>query len=131
MAAMKWVEPVLPRVAVRRWVLTVPWARRRLFARKPELMPAELGVALRAIDRWYARKGGTLDGAGKTALMTHVAEPHPQATSARRSPPAILQRAYFLPPFARFPSRAAPIPPGPAQRTPPDPRPHMAVTVGP
>jgi len=62
--ARKWVETVLPRVAVRQWVLTVPWQRRRLFARKPELMLGVFGVALRAIDRWYARKVGRLDGAG-------------------------------------------------------------------
>ena len=55
---------MLPRVAVRQWVLTVPWDRRRLFARKPKLMLGVLGIALRAIDRWYAKRVGRLDGEG-------------------------------------------------------------------
>ena len=62
--AAKWEDEVIPRVAVRQWVLTVPWERRRLLARKPALMLDVVGIALRIIDRWYAKAVHRPDGAG-------------------------------------------------------------------
>ncbi len=43
------VDRVFPRVAVRQWVLTVPWPRRRLLARKPELARGVLSVMLNTV----------------------------------------------------------------------------------
>ncbi len=59
--AMRWTEEVLPRVATRQWVMTVPWGRRWLFARKPALARGVLKIGLRTIfgryRRWARRKG--------------------------------------------------------------------------
>ena len=42
----------------------MPWTRRGLLARKPALMLGVIGIALRAIDRWYAKAVHRPDGAG-------------------------------------------------------------------
>jgi hypothetical protein len=56
------VDRVIPQVATRQWVLTVPWRRRWLLARRSDLADGVLRVSLRAIGRWYrqatGRKGG-------------------------------------------------------------------------
>jgi hypothetical protein len=46
------IDRVLPRVAMRQWVLTVPWRRRWLLARRPDLARGFLGVARRRIEAW-------------------------------------------------------------------------------
>jgi hypothetical protein len=45
-------------VATRQWVLTVPWRRRWLLARRPDLADGVLRVALRQIARWYRKTSG-------------------------------------------------------------------------
>ena len=62
--AMLWVDDVFPRVATRQWVMTVPWGRRWLFARKPHLARGVLKIGLRAVFGRYkkwARKKGLVD----------------------------------------------------------------------
>lgn len=49
-----WVDRVIPHVATRQWVLTVPWRRRWLLARRPSLACGVHSVAMRRIERWYA-----------------------------------------------------------------------------
>jgi hypothetical protein len=47
------VDGLLPRVAVRQVVLTVPWQRRWLLARKPDLVRAVLRIGLDVVMGWY------------------------------------------------------------------------------
>ncbi|MBA2320774.1 MAG: transposase zinc-binding domain-containing protein [Deltaproteobacteria bacterium] len=63
------VESVLPHVATRQWVLTVPWRRRWLLASRPELA---LGVriALDRIERWYRAQVGA--PAGRSGAVTVI-----------------------------------------------------------
>ncbi|HJN75556.1 MAG TPA: transposase, partial [Myxococcota bacterium] len=56
-SARRWANAVLPRVAVRQWVVTVPWPRRWLLARRSDLARGVLGVAIAEIQRWTARHG--------------------------------------------------------------------------
>lgn len=55
--AAHWTDRVIPYVPVRQWVLTVPWPRRYLLARRPELAKGALHVALDAIFGWYRDRG--------------------------------------------------------------------------
>ena len=55
--AARWVDTLLPRVAVRQVVVTVPWPRRWLLARKPDLARGVLAIALREVQRWLQRVG--------------------------------------------------------------------------
>ena len=50
--ADRWCEELLPRVAVRQWVLTVPWPRRWLLARRPDLTKGVHRIAVREIQRY-------------------------------------------------------------------------------
>jgi hypothetical protein len=50
------VDHVIPAVPVRQWVLTVPWHRRFLLARRPDLARGVLSVALGVLFRWYAER---------------------------------------------------------------------------
>ena len=54
--AARWVDEVFPRVAVRQIVLTVPWKRRWLLARKPELVKDVIRIGLNEVFRWYKRR---------------------------------------------------------------------------
>ena len=51
-----WLEQILPRVAHRQWVLTLPWKRRGLLVYKPELVGGLLGVVIDVLSRWYRRE---------------------------------------------------------------------------
>ena len=58
------VDSVLPKVAVRQWVFTVPFALRYLLAWNAPLRTAVLGAFLRAVEAFYikrARDQGVLD----------------------------------------------------------------------
>jgi hypothetical protein len=68
--AARWVDEVFPYRRARQWVLTVPWPRRFLFARKPELCRGVLQLALKEIGRWYRRKAG--EPLGRTGSITVV-----------------------------------------------------------
>ena len=57
--AARWVDTLLPRVAVRQVVVTVPWPRRWLLARKPDLSRGVLAIALREVQRWTGRRGAS------------------------------------------------------------------------
>lgn len=53
---------MIPHVATRQWVVTVPWKRRWLIARHARLADGVLRIALGRIERWYrtatGRRGG-------------------------------------------------------------------------
>lgn len=68
--AARWVDEVFPRVAVRQWVFTVPWPRRWLLARRPELARGVLAIGLREIGRWYRKACG--QPGGQTGSITAV-----------------------------------------------------------
>jgi hypothetical protein len=53
--AARWVDGLLPRTAVRQWVVTFPWPRRWLLARKPELLKGVAGRVVAEISRWVRR----------------------------------------------------------------------------
>ena len=69
--AARWVDTLLPRVAVRPVVVTVPWPRRWLLARKPDLSRGVLAIALREVQRWLQRVG-TSQRQGQTGSITVV-----------------------------------------------------------
>lgn len=66
--AAHWVDRVIPRVAVRQLVLTVPWPRRWLLARRPDLANGVLNIAIGKISRWSAKRCRQPDG--KTGSIT-------------------------------------------------------------
>lgn len=65
--AARWVDGLLPHVPVRQWVLTVPWPRRWLLARRPELVRGVLSVLMREVTRWYQERTGVR---GQTGSVT-------------------------------------------------------------
>lgn len=60
--AAHWVDRVIPHVATRQFVLTVPWRRRWLLARRPKLAEGVLRVALGCIARHYRKATGRREG---------------------------------------------------------------------
>jgi hypothetical protein len=60
--AARWVDALFPRVAVRQWVITVPWRRRRLLARRPDLLRGVLRVALGVIAAGYRARANAPEG---------------------------------------------------------------------
>ena len=54
--AARWVDGLLPRTAVRQWVITVPWTRRWLLARRHDLACGVIGQALAEVFAWYRRR---------------------------------------------------------------------------
>jgi hypothetical protein len=71
--AATWCDEVIPYVPVRQWVLTVPWPRRFLFARRHEAARGVLAVALHVIFGWYRDQGRALGVEdGRTGSITVV-----------------------------------------------------------
>ena len=68
--AAHWVDRVLPLAATRQWVVTVPWRRRWLLARRSDLAEGLLQVALRCIARWYRDETGR--HGGQTGSITAI-----------------------------------------------------------
>lgn len=64
------VDKVLPRTATRQFVLTVPWKRRWLLARRSDLADGVLRVALRRIESWY--KNATGRRGGRSGAVTAI-----------------------------------------------------------
>ena len=56
------VDRVIPPVATRQLVLTVPWGRRWLLARRPDLADGVLRTALCCVERWYRKATGRARG---------------------------------------------------------------------
>ena len=67
--AARWVDGVFPRVPVRQFVLTVPWARRWLLARRPDLARGCLSIGLREIQRWMRERTGCRQGRGGSVTV--------------------------------------------------------------
>jgi len=57
---------------VRQLVLTVPWPRRWLLARRPALARAVLRCALWVVTRWLRSRGGTAARAGAPGSVTVI-----------------------------------------------------------
>ncbi len=68
--ALRWTEELIPRVAVRQLVLTVPWPRRWLLAREPALARGVLGCMLKEVTGWLRRKGVRGGAAGEPGSIT-------------------------------------------------------------
>ena len=64
------VDKVIPHVATRQYVLTVPWKRRWLLARRPELAAGVLRVALKCIASGYKHATGRREG--KSGAVTAI-----------------------------------------------------------
>lgn len=64
------VDRVIPHVGVRQWVLTVPWPRRFLLARHPDLTRKVLATAIAEIFTWYGAATGRADG--KSGSITAI-----------------------------------------------------------
>jgi hypothetical protein len=60
--AAELVDRVIPHAATRQWVLTVPWRRRWLLARRSDLAAGVLRIALRRIERFYRGATGRTHG---------------------------------------------------------------------
>ena len=61
---------MIPWVATRQWVITVPFRRRWLLARRTDLVDGVLRVALRRITRWYRKATGR--PRGKSGAVTSI-----------------------------------------------------------
>jgi hypothetical protein len=70
--AWRWTEALIPRVAVRQLVLTVPWPRRWLLARRPELARGVLRCALAEVTRWLRREAVHRGALGEPGTVTVV-----------------------------------------------------------
>ncbi len=72
--AARLVDRVLPDVPVRQWVLSFPWALRRLLAYNAKLTSAVLAVFISAVERFTARAGEARHGtpSGRTGSVTVV-----------------------------------------------------------
>ena len=68
--AAHWVDRVIPWVGTRQFVLTIPWKRRWLLARRSDLADGVLAIALRCISRWYRRVTGR--PAGTSGSVTAI-----------------------------------------------------------
>jgi len=66
------VEHVVPRVPVRRWVLSFPWPLRLLFAAHPELLTRVLSVVTRALSTALARRAGLRVSDAEAGLVTFI-----------------------------------------------------------
>ena len=71
--AHEWTRWVLPKVRIRQWVLSLPLSLRIPLAFHHELVLAIHGVAARAIEGWYRKKGKALGIAdGRTGMLTVI-----------------------------------------------------------
>ena len=66
------VDEVLPRVPLRQWVLSVPFALRFLFATEPAAMGRVLGIVYRAIATHLARKAGLTHATARIGAVTLI-----------------------------------------------------------
>ena len=63
---------VLPRVPIRQWVLSLPYALRYLLATRPEEVTRVLGIVYRAISGHLIRKAGLTRGSAATGVVTLI-----------------------------------------------------------
>jgi hypothetical protein len=68
--AAHWMDRVIPWVATRQFVLTIPFKRRWLLARRSDLADGVLQIALRIITRWYRKVTGRTEG--KSGSVTAI-----------------------------------------------------------
>lgn len=64
-SAARWCEELVPRVAVRQWVITVPWSRRLLLARRPELLVGVRRIAMAEVFGFYEAQVAHRDEAAR------------------------------------------------------------------
>jgi Putative transposase len=66
------VDEVLPRVPIRQWVLSVPFALRYLLATRPEVLTQVLGIVYRAISGHLIAKAGLSCASAATGAVTLI-----------------------------------------------------------
>jgi hypothetical protein len=66
------VDEVLPRVPIRQWVLSLPFALRYLLATRPEVITQVLGIVYRAISGHLIRKAGLTRASAATGAVTLI-----------------------------------------------------------
>jgi len=66
----RWVDGLLPYRRIRQWVLTVPWPRRWLFARRHDLARGVLREAIAVLSDAYADRSGV--SGGRTGSVTAI-----------------------------------------------------------
>jgi ribosomal protein S27E len=66
------VDEVFPEQPVRQWVLSVPYPLRFLFASRPDIMGAVLGIVYRVIATHLARKAGFSAKRARTGAVTLI-----------------------------------------------------------
>jgi hypothetical protein len=66
------VDEVLPGVAIRQWVLSLPFALRYLLATRPEVITQVLGIVYRAISGHLIRKAGLRRATAATGAVTLI-----------------------------------------------------------
>jgi hypothetical protein len=67
--ALRRTEELIPRVAVRQLVLTVPWPRRLLLEPRPELARGLMRCALAEVTRWLRREGVRRGESGEPGML--------------------------------------------------------------
>jgi len=66
------VDEVFPRRPIRQWVLSFPFALRYLFATRPVVLSAVLGIVQRAVSGHLATKAGVRGVDARTGSVTHI-----------------------------------------------------------
>lgn len=66
------VDSVLPHVAIRQWVLSLPFSVRYLLSYNPLLVTKVLSIFMRVVSNWYEKAGRKNGVVGKTGAITFV-----------------------------------------------------------
>lgn len=65
-------DEVLPREPLRQWVLSVPYPLRYLFAVRPPVQSAVLGIVIRTLSTYLLRKAGWSHATARTGAVTVI-----------------------------------------------------------
>lgn len=76
------VDRVIPRVHVRQWVLTLPWSRRLVLARRTDLLRGVWSQALDVVFTWYRYQATERLGLPPSGPGTSAAEPSPKSSAS-------------------------------------------------
>ena len=73
------VDEIFPRLPIRQWVLSVPFALRFLLAREPQVISSVLGIVYRAIANHLIHQAGCTADTAQTGAVTLIDRAHPCA----------------------------------------------------
>ena len=73
------VDEIFPRLPIRQWVLSVPFALRFLLAREPQVISAVLGIVYRAIASYLIHQAGLTAQTAQTGAVTLIDDARPCA----------------------------------------------------